>query len=151
MEDVCSSSPARTPKLQENVGSHQKKKLHIQGQRRSTREKVGVVKSHLESNPIPARDAWRAQTKPCGHQETPHRLSQTCLWVFECLLWRCGSAGSGALSAAVHHGTFRRRSHYLHYLHHSLASGQMTGREHSPTHQQKIGLKIFWAWPCPSE
>ena len=26
----------------------------------------------------------------------------------------------------------------LHYLHHSLASGQITGREHSPTHQQKI-------------
>ena len=31
---------------------------------------------------------------------------------------------------------------------HSLASGQTTGREHSPTHQQKIGLKICWAWPC---
>ena len=29
------------------------------------------------------------------------------------------------------------------YLHHSLASGQTTGREHSPTHQQKIGLKIY--------
>ena len=25
------------------------------------------------------------------------------------------------------------------------------GREHSPTHQQKIGLKIYWAWPHPSE
>ena len=33
----------------------------------------------------------------------------------------------------------------------SLASGQTTGREHSPAHQQKIGLKIYWAWPCPSE
>ena len=41
--------------------------------------------------------------------------------------------------------------HYLHYLHHSLVSGQTTGREHSPTHQQKIGLKIYWACPCPSE
>ena len=30
-------------------------------------------------------------------------------------------------------------------------SGQTTGREHSPTYQQKIGLKIYWAWPCPSE
>ena len=38
-----------------------------------------------------------------------------------------------------------------HYLHHSLVSGQTTGREHSPTHQQKIGLKIYWAWPYPSE
>ena len=35
--------------------------------------------------------------------------------------------------------------------HHSLASGQTTGREHSSTHQQKIGLKIYWAWPHPSE
>ena len=25
------------------------------------------------------------------------------------------------------------------------------GREHSSTHQQKIGLKIYWAWPRPSE
>ena len=25
----------------------------------------------------------------------------------------------------------------------SVASGQITGREHSPTHQQKIGLKIY--------
>ena len=33
--------------------------------------------------------------------------------------------------------------HYLHYLHHGLASGQVTGREHNPTHQQKIELKIY--------
>ena len=33
--------------------------------------------------------------------------------------------------------------HHLHYLHHSLASGQRTGREHSPAHQQKIGLKVY--------
>ena len=46
------------------------------------------AKSRLESNPIPARDAWRAQTKSCVYQETPQRLSQTCLWGFECLLWR---------------------------------------------------------------
>jgi len=32
--------------------------------------------------------------------------------------------------------------HYLHYLHHNLASGQTTGREYSSTHQQKIGLKM---------
>ena len=34
---------------------------------------------------------------------------------------------------------------------HSVALGQTTGREHSPIHQQKIGLKTYWAWPCPSE
>ena len=33
----------------------------------------------------------------------------------------------------------------------SLAWGQATGREHSPTHQQTIGLKIYWACPCPPE
>ena len=48
------------------------------------------------------------------------------------------------------HGTFWKRSHYLHYLHHSLASSQTTGREHSPAQQQKIRLKIYWTWPCPS-
>ena len=39
---------------------------------------VGRMKSHFELNPIPARDAQRAQTKPCPHQdpETPQRLSQ---------------------------------------------------------------------------
>ena len=43
-----------------------------------------------------------------------------------------------------------------HYPYHSLASGQTTGREQSPTHQQKIGLKINWvqfssvAQSCPT-
>ena len=41
--------------------------------------------------------------------------------------------------------------HFLHYLHHSLVSGQTTGREHSTIQQQKIELKIYWAWPCPSK
>ena len=40
---------------------------------------------------------------------------------------------------------------YLHDLHHSLASGQTAEREHSPAHQQKTGLKIYWAWPYPWE
>ena len=31
--------------------------------------RVGGVQSHLKSNFIPARDAWQAQTKPCGHQD----------------------------------------------------------------------------------
>ena len=48
-----------------------------------SRKMVGGVKLHLESNPIPTRDAWRAQTKPCAHQKAPQRLSQTCLGVFE--------------------------------------------------------------------
>ena len=48
-------------------------------------------------------------------------------------------------------GHFEGDLHDLHYLHHSLASGQTIGREHSPTHQQKIRLKIYWAWLHPSE
>ena len=49
---------------------------------------------HLKSNPTPVRDAQRPQTNPCVHQdpETPQRLSQTCLWVFECILQSHGSA-----------------------------------------------------------
>ena len=35
---------------------------HIQGLRRSPSKMVGRVKSHLESNPIPARDAQSTQT-----------------------------------------------------------------------------------------
>ena len=38
-----------------------------------------------------------------------------------------------------------------HYSYHSLASGQTTGREHRPEHQQEIGLKIYLTWSCPSE
>ena len=49
------------------------------------------------------------------------------------------------------HRTFAGGCHYLHYLHHSLASGEITGRKHSLTHQQKIVLKMYWAWPHPSE
>ena len=46
---------------------------------------------------------------------------------------------------------FEGGRHYHHYSYHSLTSGQTTGREHSPIHQQNIGLKIYWAWPCPPE
>ena len=65
---------------------------------------VGGVKLHLGGNPIPAREAQRAQTIPCAHQETPQRLSQT---AFECLSVSCGgmhqqwpAAGAGALGVA---------------------------------------------------
>ena len=37
--------------------------------------------------------------------------------------------------------------HYLHCLHLILASGQTKGREHSPTHQQKIGLDLLSVAP----
>ena len=46
----------------------------------------------------------------------------------------CSGAGTGPFEGGHHHP---------HYLHHRLASGQTTGREHSPAHQQKIGFKIY--------
>ena len=52
------------------------------------------------------------------------------------------------------HRAFRRRSSlssWPPWPDHSLVSGQTTGREYSPAHWQKIGLKIYWAWPHPSE
>ena len=61
----------------------------------------------------------------------------------------CRVEGTECSSACME--PFEGGHHYLHYLHNSLASGQITRREHSPTHQQKIGLKIYWAWPHPSE
>ena len=49
--------------------------------------------------------------------------------------------GSGHWMQQCLHGNFWRRSPLLHYLHHSLASGQTTGREHSPALRQKFELK----------
>ena len=102
------------PKLQlamnnhqkENVGSHQKKIPHIQGQRRSPSKMVKGAKSRLESNPIPARDARRAQTSPLRvpvwvRTRTQRLHRDWARSVFECLLQRYRSAvdfptGSGS-------------------------------------------------------
>ena len=51
--------------------------------------------------------------------------------------------GSGELNVCLGISPFEESHHYRHYPYHSLVSGQTTGREHSPTHQQKIGLKIY--------
>ena len=62
--------------------------------------------------------------------------------------WRRGLAVAccrvgGTVCSSACMGTFKGGHHYLHYLHHGLASGQITGREHSPAHQEKIGLKVY--------
>ena len=49
----------------------------------------------------------------------------------------CRVGGTECSSACM--GPVEGGQHYFHYLQHSLASGQITGREHSPIHQQKIG------------
>ena len=89
---------------QENVESHQEKMSHIQGQRRSPSKMVGGAKSNLESNPISTRDAQRAWTNPCAHQETHRDWARL---AFECLSASCGGMGqqwpateAGALGTA---------------------------------------------------
>ena len=54
----------------------------VQEQRRSLRKMVGGVKLCFESNPIPSRDAQRAQTNLSapGHRN-PQRLRQNCVWL----------------------------------------------------------------------
>ena len=76
-----------------------------------------------EKNSDPTRDWPRLECPLCVHEcpgVSGGGISQQ---------WHV--AGSGALSSAV-------PAWYLHYVHHSLALGQTTGREHSPTHQEKL-------------
>ena len=78
-------------------------------------------------------------------------LTQTCPWVSKSLWRRCGSMVACCRVGGTEWGSmcmapFEGGHHYLHYLHHSLASGQTTGREHSPAHQQKSGLKNYHYW-----
>jgi len=85
---VCTSS-ARTLKLQLAAEQPSRGECWIPPKKDISRPRVKEEpwqdgrrgKSHLESNPIPTRDAQRAQTKPCALQdsETPQRLSQTYL------------------------------------------------------------------------
>ena len=108
-------------------------------------------------------DSWRAQTKPCVHQD-PGKRSSGPTSDLSRLAHECPGVSSGGMgqwwpaaglrcieSSSECMGLFEGGHHYLHYLHQSLASGQTTGREHSPAQQQKIGLQIYWEWPSPSE
>ena len=66
---------------------------HVQGQRRSPSKMVAGANLHLESNPIPTRDAQRAQTKlVCTRTQRWHRdqgrtVSEHLLWVSGGLPW----------------------------------------------------------------
>ena len=89
-------------------------------------------------------------------QWTCKRLSQICLRVSRSLGLRCGltlacrsARGTECNSAGT--SPFEGGHHYFHYTHHSLPLGETIAREHSPIHKQKIRLKIYWAWPHPSE
>ena len=94
------------------------------------------------------RDPGERSSDPTGDRprlacECPGVSSGGVGWWWPATQWR-------ALTVAVCLGPLEG-GYYLHYIHHGLLSGQITGREHSPTYQQIIGLKIYWAWPRPSE
>ena len=104
---------------------------------------------HWQSNrPLEGTNKTLCVPEPRTKEQWPHkRLTQTCPWVTRSLQWRyrlavacCRAGGTECSSAGM--GPAEGGHHYLHYLHCSLASGQINGREHSPAHQQKIGLKI---------
>ena len=93
-----------------------------------------------------------AQTKPHAHQDLqkeavapqetdPDLPVSRSLQGRRGLAMACGRVG-GTECGSVCLGLSEGGPHYLHHLHHSLASGQTRRREHSPSHQQKIGLKI---------
>ena len=113
-------------------------------------------------------DSWRVQTKPCAYQDPGERISNpTGDWArlaCECLGVSSKGVGDSGLPRGQGHwlqqswelqcagiSPFEGSRHYCHCPYYSLASGQTTGREHRPTHEQKIGLKIYWAWPHSSE
>ena len=87
---------------------------------------------------------------PRRKEQWPHkRLTQTCPWVSRSLQWRRGSVVAccrvGGTECSMRH--FNGGRHYLYYFHHSLASGQITGREYSPAHWQKIKDLLSMAPP----
>ena len=83
----------------------------------------------------------RTQKGDVTPQETESDLpvSVRSLW------WRYGSTVACCRVEALNTTSpFEGECHYCHYSYHSLDSGLTTRREHSPAHQQKIGLKIYW-------
>ena len=105
-------------------------------------------------------DSWKTQTKPCVHQDPGERSNDpTRNWArLLCECPRVSSGGMGRWCPVAGLGVALCAQDLLKEVaiifinsNHILASGQATGREHSLTHQQKIGLKIYWEWPCPSK
>ena len=71
---------------------------------------------------------------PRKKEQWPHkRLTQTYLWVSRSLQWRNGLAEACCRDEGTEC---------------DLLLKEVT---HSTAHQQKIGLKTYWAWPHPSE
>ena len=89
---------------------------------------------------------------PTGKEQRPHKtLSQTCLSVSEGFLWRCGlavaccrdsssSPGRCVLPQAILQVAISPAIEPIDSRTGLPQSKQLTGKEHSPTHQQTIGL-----------
>ena len=108
------------------------------------RTSTGLGKQTLEGhkqNHVHTRTQEKGAVSP---QETEPDL---CVRVQESPAEACVDSvllrGQGTEYSSVCKSPFEGSCHYLHYPYHSLASGQTAGREHSPAHQQKIGLKIY--------
>ena len=79
-------------------------------------------------------------------EQWPHKkLSQTVLLVSTSLHWRHQStvAFHGDMGREYNSRSISPLEGGHHYPYHNLATCQTTGREHSPTHQQKIGLDLL--------
>ena len=105
------------------------------------------------------RDSWMAQIKLCAYKDPGERSLEPIgdLPVFEGLLLRhmsavawcwdrdTGSSNPGRcmLAKVLWEVTFSPTKKPVDPRSGSLPAKQLTGREHSPTHRQKIGLKIY--------
>ena len=98
---MCSFSPARTPKLQLTAEQSStgecwipaKKMPHNPRAKEKPQKDRRNGKIMFRIKPHTRQRCLEGSNKPCVHQdpETPQRLSQTYLSVFECLLLRYGS------------------------------------------------------------
>ena len=96
-------------------------------------------------------DSWRAQIKLCVHLDPGERSSGltrdwarlACEWPgvpSKGMGWQWPTMGSGALNTTVLVQVLLKKVAIT-----TITLGQTTGSEHSPTHQEKIGLKFYWA------
>ena len=89
---------------------------------------------------------------PMRKEQWPYkRLTQTCLWVSRSIQQRRGLVVAccrvrSTECSSVCMGTLEGGCHYLHYLHHSLVSGQTIGKgtQHCPSTENLI--KFFWIY-----
>ena len=106
------------------------------------------------ADPCLPRDSWTLTGKSGAlSRGVTAPFSWVLMWTRFCLCPpRVSGRGAGWWWACRVGSTERSRTgtgplegghHHLHDLHRCVASGQTTGREHSPAHQQKIGLKIY--------